>query len=311
MFNPEKNLINLNEFKKKREKESNQESVEPNKGIGKETKTDENKDSKTIEEEKAKQDKIDQEDLKKIREKLENPEKKKEIMEKYGEKRAGILKNTIDLGIKLVPVVGEASMILDGATGKNLVTGEKLTKKERMFNILIGTSGALLYLVPIGGELGYTARAAMTLGKGLKFGKTMEKGVVAGRSIKGMKGIAQLAAKSEKGKNFSAFFEKTAKFMEKVKTKNPELFEKVEKTIDWKIRNYLKENNPARKDLEKLKNTGIGSLLEKTGITDDAKSFSIKDLAKEKVLSFFKQKKEKPETTPEESKENLEKRKVA
>lgn len=307
MFDPEKNLINLNELKKKREKGFNQESVDPNKEMEKETEADKNKDGKTFEEEKAKQEKIDEEDLKKIREKFENPEKKKEIMEEYGEKRASTLKNVMDLGIKITPVVGEASMIADGLRGKNKITGEKLSGKERLFNVAVGTTGLALLFVPGAGEVGEAARTAMVLGKGVRIGKAMEKGIVAGRSVKGMERLAKVASESEKGKKFSSVFTKTSEFMKK----NPELVKKAESGFDDWLKKYLTENNPARKKMGEIKTTRAGSLLEKTGITDDAKSFSIKDFTKEKVLSFFKSKKEKPETTPEESKENLEKRKVA
>lgn len=307
MFNPEKDLINLDEHGKKREKETDQESIRPDDETEKKKEVSKDNDRKTLEEERAEQSRIDQENLKKIREKLENPEKKKEIIEEYGEKRASTLKNVMDLGVKTVPVVGEASMIFDGATGKNLVTGEKLTGKERVFNVAVGTGCLVLDFIPIAGEAGEAARIAMVLGKGARIGKAAEKGIVAGRSIKGIEGLSKLAAKSKKGEKFSNICNKTAAFMKK----NPKLVEKSEKFADSKIKEYLTKNNPAQKRLEELKkDPGIGSLLEKTGITDDAKPFSIKDFTKEKALSFFKRE-SKPEITPEESKEDLEKRKVA
>lgn len=296
MFNPEKNLIKSSDHEEKQKKEPGRELFKPDKIEAEESK-------KTISEEKAEQEKIDQEDLKKIREKLESPEKKKEIMEEYGEKRAGTFKNALDLGVKVVPVAGEASMIMDGIRGKNLITKEKLTGKERIFNVAVGTAGLALLFVPGAGEAGEAARTAMVFGKGARIGKAAEKGIVAGRSTKGMEHLAKLSSKSEKGGKLSSIFTKTSEFMKK----NPKLVEKAELRVDDWLKKYLTENNPARKKSEKLKATRIGSFLEKTGINDDTKPFSIK----KKVLSFFKPKKEKLEATPEESKENLEKRKVA
>ncbi len=306
MFNPEKDLINLDEHRKKQEKETEQE-LRPDDETEKKKEVAKDNGGKTLEEERAEQSRIDQKNLKKIREKLENPEKKKEIMEEYGEKRASTLKNVMDLGVKVIPVVGEASMIADGIKGKNKITGEKLSGKERIFNVMVGTGCLVLDFIPIAGEAGEAARIAMVLGKGARIGKAAEKGIVAGRSVKGIEGLSKLAAKSKKGEKFSNICNKTAAFMKK----NPGLVEKSEKFADSKIKEYLTKNNPAQKRLEELKkDPRIGSLLEKTGITDDAKPFSIKDFAKEKALSFFKRK-SKPEMAPEEAKEDLEKRKVA
>lgn len=305
MFNPDKDLIRLGVLKKEKTKqeESAGKLTEHNEIV-----TERNSDQKSFSEAKATQEKADQEALGKLREKFKDPEKKKEIIEVYGEKRAGTLKKATDLGVKIIPVIGEASMIIDGTTGKNRITGEKLSGKERVFNVAVGTGCLVLDFIPIAGEAGEVARIGMVLGKGARIGKTAEKGIVAGRSIKGMEGLAKLSAKSKKGEKFSDFFQKTAKYMEKFKNKNPELFKKMEETADSRIKKYLTENNPTKKRLEELeKDPRIGSLLERVGETENAEHSS--EPIRKKIIDFLKKPKQEP--LPEEGMENIEKKKAA
>lgn len=247
---------------------------------------------KTLAEDALNQEKNDQKKIYEIKKKLETSIEKEEIFEEAGEKRAETLKRAMtDITVKVIPGIGELSMIVDGVAGKNLITKEKMTGKERIFNVAVGVAGGVLYLVPVAGEAAYAARVAVVLGKGARFGKVAKEGIVAGRSIKAMEWLAKASAKSEQGKNFSRIFEKTGELM----NKNPKLVEKLEKAVDFKLKRELKENNPVEKD--------INNILGKEKIDN-----SIKEKFKRNVLSFFRN---KTGTSQEKTQENLEKRKAA
>ncbi|HOX10634.1 MAG TPA: hypothetical protein P5323_01510 [Candidatus Moranbacteria bacterium] len=247
---------------------------------------------KTLAEDVLNQKENDQKKIDEIKKKLETPAEKEKIFEEAGEKRAETLKRAMtDITVKVIPGIGELSMIVDGVTGKNLITKEKMTGKERIFNVAVGVAGGVLYFVPVAGEAAYAARVAVVLGKGARFEKVAKEGIVAGRSIKAMEWLAKASAKSEREKNFSRIFEKTGELM----NKNPKLVEKLEKAVDFKLKRELKENNPVEKD--------INNILGKEKIDN-----SIKEKIKGSVLNFFRN---KTKTSQEKTQENLEKRKAA
>jgi len=191
-----------------------------------------------------KQEQNDEREIQAVEKTLEHPTEKEKIIEKAGEERAGIFKRSMSVGIDMVPAVGEASMIVKGIIGKDYLTQEKLSGKERIVYIGIGVAGAALLFIPGVGEATEATRI------GLVAGKSLGRGFLVGKSLKGLEGVAKITAK--KSPALARTFERTAVLAKN----NPKILARGEKYAEKRIAEFLKKNDPHKKNLTPAKTLG-------------------------------------------------------
>ncbi len=163
-----------------------------------------------------------------------NGKTREQIIAEAGEKRQTVASKQLEsVALELTPVVGNAKLVSDAVVGKNVVTGEQLSNKERVVNGLVGGAGLLLDAVPAAGEGAELAKDALVLARG------GEKALVEGKSIGLMeRGAARLAGKeSPKAKKASRFLFKTAHFLKR----HPELVQRAEKALDKKLQKKIQK----------------------------------------------------------------------
>ena len=147
-------------------------------------------------------------------ENAENQAEKEATMEKFQEKRGGMIKDIltseiVSSGLDLVPFAGGGKMMVESIAGETL-SGQQMTGKDRIIHGAIGAGSLVIDFVGVG-EIG---KGGIIVGKGaLWVGKAGEKLLSKG-AVKGAR-----------------IFEKTAKFM----TAHPELTAKAENFAEKKI----------------------------------------------------------------------------
>lgn len=188
-------------------------------------------------------------------------EKRKEIIEKAGEKRDGTMRKTLDKiqayckehniseKIDLIPIAGEISMLAKGILGKDYLTGEKLTRRERLMNTVVGGASALAWAVPGAGEFAEGGKDAIVLGR---------EGAVAAGLVGKTTGYAErigsklVAQEAPKAKSFGKVVTTIAGFMRRHKTE-----------VEWA------ENRAASLVEKQLKDHPRRVARERLGINED------------------------------------------
>ena len=157
-------------------------------------------------------------------------------MEKYQGKRASLFSNVLirrlaSSGLDMVPLAGDISMALKGITGKDYITNEKLSGKQRLIYTSVGVIGTALFFVP---GMNVASEGVRDL---IVQGKAVNKGLLNGKSTAALKSLAQAGlTKGETYSSAATVLLKTAEFMEK----HPSLV----RAAESKVEDVLLANHP-------------------------------------------------------------------
>ncbi len=161
----------------------------------------------------------------------------REVIDEAQGQRGRLARELFSTAIGLVPGVGEAKYIIDAIKGKDILTGRKMTGKERIFLGAVGTIGLALWLYPPAGAAGEAARAVIAGEKGA------EKALFVGKST----GLVRAAGEMFKGLGCVKEAEvalKTASFM----AEHPALVAMAERNVARSLEEAGDKYHPNRQE---------------------------------------------------------------